>query len=69
MTTLPLAIDIADAALRRELCYDPFALDAVADELRIRHPESSATSREIAEALREISCWSGRRRARPAVVA
>ncbi|MFH1795387.1 MAG: hypothetical protein ABIK36_12210 [Pseudomonadota bacterium] len=67
MTTLPLAVDIADTALRRELCSDPFALDAAADELRIRHPESSATSRDIAEALREISCWSGNRRLEPAV--
>lgn len=67
MTTLPLAIDIADAALRRELCNDPFALDAVADELRIRHPESSATSRDIAEALREISCWNPSRRPKLAV--
>jgi len=68
VTTLPLAVDIADTALRRELCCDPFALDAAAVELRMRHPESSASSQDIAEVLREISCWGWKRSREPAVV-
>jgi hypothetical protein len=59
MITLPLAVDIADTALRRDLCRDRRALDAAASELRIRHPESRATPKDIADALRDICRWSG----------
>lgn len=62
MITLPLAVDIADTSLRGDFCNDRNALSAAVDELRTRHPESYATPKDIADALREISCWRGRAR-------
>lgn len=58
MGTLSLAVDIADITLRKDYTCGGFDLDAAVLELRGRHPEATATSKEIADALRDLTCWS-----------
>ena len=65
MATLPLALDIADMAMRRDAAPDRFDLDAVALELRDRHPDAAASHEDIAAALRDLVCWRWIRGRRP----